>query len=284
MVDEERYRAALRQMRQARATAIAADRSWLTLAGLYWLQQGENSIGVAAENTIVLPQSAGVARAGSFFLADGEVSIQTMPESTLHVNGNAVTEQRLQDDMRGAPDLITLGELSMIVIRRGDRLGIRLYDNASPLRRAFTDLAWYPIDPIYRIEARFVPYDPPKVISYGNVLGDMLTEESPGAIEFTWQGENCRLDALPRGEKLFFNFRDGTNGESTYGAGRFLYTDGPSDGPSDGEGTVVVDFNLATNPYCAYTAYATCPLPPPQNRLPVRIEAGERRFPLPLTV
>jgi uncharacterized protein (DUF1684 family) len=108
------------------------------------------------------------------------------------------------------------------------------------------------------------------------VLGDTTVEQSPGAIEFTWDGVTCRLDALPRGDKLFFNFRDATNGSTTYGAGRFLYTDGPK------EGIVMVDFNQATNPYCAYTLYATCPLPPAQNQLSVRIAAGERKFPQPL--
>ena len=115
------------------------------------------------------------------------------------------------------------------------------------------------------------------------MLGDTIEEECPGAVEFTWQGVRCRLDALPRGDKLFFNFRDATNGATTYGAGRFLYTEGVKPSGVGKAGTVIVDFNRATNPYCAYTTYATCPLPPAQNRLPVRIEAGERTFLQPTT-
>ncbi|MCB0106584.1 MAG: DUF1684 domain-containing protein [Caldilineaceae bacterium] len=272
MTDEVYYEA-LTQMRRQRAEAIAADRSWLTLAGLYWLQPGENSFGAGHDNAIVLPANAGVAQAGAFSLADGTVTLHVAPDAPLQLNGHAAAEQALQHDLGAAPDLLTLGPLSMIVIKRGDRYGIRLYDSTNPRRQAFTGLDWYAIAPAYRIEARFVPYEPAKVIRYGTVLGDQMEEACPGAVHFTWQGVACRLDAQQRGAKLFFNFRDATNGDTTYGAGRFLYSDAPRDG------TVLLDFNLATNPYCAYTAYATCPLPPAQNRLPVRIEAGERQFP-----
>lgn len=278
---EEVYKAAMAEFRTKRAQAIAADRSWLTLAGLYWLQPGENRFGVAPDNAIVLPDHAGMATLGSFTLDDGQVTLHfasAQAAEAVQVNGQAVdcsaVEQPryLQDDMTAAPDWVAVGALSMIVIKRGTRCGIRLFDNTNPRRNAFTDLHWYPINPAYRIVAEFVPYEPAKTISYGNVLGDVVEEHSPGAVLFTWNGVPCRLDAQPRGDKLFFNFRDETNGDTTYGAGRFLTTDGPVNG------TVLLDFNLATNPYCAYTDYATCPLPPAQNRLAVRIEAGEQRF------
>ncbi|MEZ4675427.1 MAG: DUF1684 domain-containing protein [Caldilineaceae bacterium] len=279
MAIKETYQASMQKMRQERAAAIAADRSWLTLAGLYWLQPGDNAFGAATSNGLVLPNHAGTspAVAGRFNFVNGVTTLHAAPGVVLCVNGNPATTQELQPDAAGAPDLVTLASLTMVVIKRGARTGIRLYDDASPRRQAFTELDWFAVDPTYRIEARFEPYEPAKPITYGNVLGDMVTEECPGAVVFGWQGTECRLDALPRGDKLFFNFRDATNGESTYGAGRFLYTDAPQDG------VVVVDFNQATNPYCAYTPYGTCPLPPVQNRLPVRIEAGERNFSLPVT-
>jgi len=276
---EDAYFAALARMREERTAAIAADNSWLTLAGLYWLQPGENSFGRGPDNTIVLPASAGVTHAGTFILHDGEIRLRAQPDVPIAVSGQLLArsalqpERVLQHDMTGAPDRVTLGDLSMIVIKRGERYGIRLFDNGSPRRATFRGLNWYPVQPAYRITARFLPYEPAKPISYHNVLGDLIEVASPGAILFAWDGVACRLDAQPGGHKLFFNFRDATNGESTYGAGRFLYTDAPQ-----GDGTVLVDFNQATNPYCAYTDYATCPLPPLQNRLPVRIEAGEKKF------
>lgn len=279
---EEEYHRAMVQLRTERAAAIAADRSWLTLAGLYWLQPGENRFGTATENAIILPESAGIAHAGSFMLTDGVVKIAAATDALqqsisleingLPINGHSATEEPLQHDITASPDIVSLGKLSMIVIKRGDRYGIRLYDDASVRRQNFRDLDWYPVTSAYRVTARFIPYDPPKAIRYGNVLGDLLEEQCPGVVLFTLDGIECRLDAQPRGDKLFFNFRDATNGDTTYGAGRFLYADMPEDG------TVIVDFNQATNPYCAYTEYATCPLPPAQNRLPIRIEAGERQF------
>ncbi len=275
-IDDEPYVTTLQQLRRARAAAIAAERSWLALAGLLWLQPGDNSFGTGATNALVLPGTQGPEQAGTFTLANGVTTVHAAPGVALQVNGEPISERVLQHDMAGAPDVVTLGELSLIVIKRGERYGIRLYNNASPMRQAFTHLDWYEIDPAYRIEARFVTYEPARTIAYDNVLGDTTVEQSPGAIEFTWDGVTCRLDALPRGDKLFFNFRDATNGSTTYGAGRFLYTDGPK------EGIVIVDFNQATNPYCAYTLYATCPLPPAQNQLSVRIAAGERKFPQPL--
>lgn len=283
MAEEEKYWAAMEQMRHERAAALAANRGWLTLAGLYWLQPGANSFGTAPTNALLLPGTTGPAHAGTFTFTNGITTLHAEPGVMLQVNGEVVGESVLQDDMSGSPDLVTLGDFSMILIRRGERYGIRLYDNNSPIRQAFTGLDWYPVDPAYRLEAEFVPYEPARLISYSNVLGDTVEEECPGAVEFTWQGVRCRLDALPRGDKFFFNFRDGTNGSTTYGAGRFLYTEGVKKSGEGKAGTVIVDFNQATNPYCAYTTYATCPLPPTQNRLPVRIEAGERKFPQAIT-
>lgn len=272
MAETETYRAQLKAERRARAAAIAADDSWLTLAGLYWLQQGNNDFGTATTNALVVPTGTAPDHAGTFFF-DGEVvTVKAAQGVPLQVNGAVVVEQPVQHDMAGQPDKVTLDALTLIVIKRGERVGIRFFDNNSPRRQDFTDLNWYPIDPAYRLTARFVAYEPAKQITYGNVLGDQVEEPSPGYIAFSVNGVDCQLDALPRGNKLFFNFRDATNGETTYGAGRFLVTDGPQDG------IVTVDFNQATNPYCAYTDYATCPLPPAQNRLPVPISAGEQKF------
>ncbi|MCB0063097.1 MAG: DUF1684 domain-containing protein [Caldilineaceae bacterium] len=272
MAEDETYETMLQEERQARAAAIAADDSWLTLAGLYWLRKGENSFGTATTNALVLPTGTAADHVGAFLFSGDTVTLQATSDALLRVNGEPITTRELRHDMAGGPDRVTLGALTMIVIKRGARYGIRFFDNNSTRRQAFRGLSWYPVDPAYRIAAQFVAYEPAKPVTYGNVLGDEVTEPSPGYVAFSCNGIECRLDALPRGEKLFFNFRDATNGDTTYGAGRFLSTDGPQ------EGVVIVDFNQATNPYCAYTDFATCPLPPAQNRLPVRIEAGEQKF------
>jgi uncharacterized protein (DUF1684 family) len=178
----------------------------------------------------------------------------------------------LKPDKSGAPDYLHLGDLTMLVLQRGDRYAIRLYDKHHPARAAFSGLRWYPVQPAYRVAAEFIPYDPPRQMQVVEVTGYRYEAPNPGYARFTWAGQAARLDAEARGNRLFFNFGDRTNGDVTYGAGRFLYADAPQNGQ------VVLDFNLATNPYCAYTPYATCPLPPRENRLPFRIEAGEMSY------
>ena len=272
-IDREKYQAELEQQRAERATALLGDRSWLTLAGLYWLTPGKNYFGKAAENTISLPGDALPDQAGVLDFDGEQVTVTATPGVTLTVNGVAVTHQRLADDLDPTPDYLSVGELTMVILRRGARFGVRMWDRSNPARQQFPGLRWYEINPAYRLEATFVPYDPPKALRYANMIGDTVDSTTPGRVCFVWAGEEYFLDAEGRGEGLFFNFRDTTNGAATYGSGRFLYTTGPKDG------VVILDFNQATNPYCAYTDYAVCPLPPAQNRLPFAVEAGEMNFP-----
>ncbi|RIK35804.1 MAG: DUF1684 domain-containing protein [Chloroflexi bacterium] len=267
------YEESILAERRRREEMLLEDRSWLTLAGLYWLQPGENRFGQSPENDIVLPGDETPARAGSFYLEDEQTTLAVAPGVSITHNGQTVTHLVMKPDSTGEPDFIELGDLTMVLLQRGQRFGIRLWDKASPVRQAFTRLRWYPIHPEYRITAQFVAYDPPRLLPIADVLGDETLRPSPGYVHFIWQGQECRLEAEARGDRLFFNFRDLTNDDTTYGAGRFLYAEPPAGG------IAILDFNLATNPYCAYTDYATCPLPPAQNRLPVRIEAGEMRFP-----
>jgi uncharacterized protein (DUF1684 family) len=158
------------------------------------------------------------------------------------------------------------------VIERGNRYGIRLKDKNSELRKAFTGLKYFPPLEEYRVKARFVPYDPPKMIPVPNILGQVDEEPSPGYVVFMLNGRECRLDPVTEGDSLFFIFKDLTSGKETYPPGRFLNTEMPQNGE------VVLDFNQAYNPPCAFTPYATCPLPPEQNKLPIAIEAGELRY------
>lgn len=271
------YTDGIAEMRQKRAEALCADWSWLTLAGLYWLREGENSFGVDLSNDIVLPNPEAPAFAGSFILNGDQVRLRVADGVSVTCNGKAVTSLHMRPDMSDTPDFVTLGDMTMVYIPRGVRHGIRLYDVTNPARRNFQGLNWFAVKPTYRLTAHYTPYSPPKPITIMNVLGDAQEAYSPGYVEFELGGKLHRLDAEDRNTSLFFNFGDLTNRHTTYGAGRFLSTGLPDKGLLQ-PGQLVLDFNLATNPYCAYTPYATCPLPPPANHLDIAIEAGEMRF------
>ena len=198
------------------------------------------------------------------------------PAVEITAAGVPVTSLDLKDDTEDrGPTILKFGTLLLNVIKRGDRVGVRVKDSDSRTRREFKGLEYYPIDPKWRIEARFEPYQPPKIIPITNVLSMTDDETSPGALVFEVGGTTYRVDPiLEKGETdLFVIIADGTTGKETYGAGRYLYVS-----PPDKSGKVVIDFNKAYSPPCAFTNYATCPLPPPQNRLPFRIEAGEKKY------
>jgi uncharacterized protein (DUF1684 family) len=273
---DESYRGEIRTWREDREARLRADGGWLTVAGLFWLKDGWNTFGSGASCDIVLPEGSAPALAGAFDLAKGRTSVTLEPGVPGSIGSRPVTgPTELRPDSSGSPDALELGRLSLHVIERGGRLGIRLKDRESQLRRDFTCLTWFPIDERSRVLARFVPYDPPKALEVPNVLGRSENMSSPGRAEFTIDGTPLHLDGVleePDAAELFFIFRDQTSGNETYGAGRFLHADLPKDGE------LILDFNKAYNPPCAFTPYATCPLPPPQNRLPVRIEAGEKAY------
>lgn len=270
--ETQRYDQEIAQWRQKYEADLKKDNGWLTLAGLFWLKEGANTLGSGAGNHIVLPPAARE-RAGVFQFHDGKTLVIVERGVNATVNGKpVVAETALHPDTSGRGDRITLGRLSMAVIQRGRRFGIRVWDNDSESRRHFKGVRWFPVNEDYRITAQFTSYVKPKNISILNVLGDTETSPSPGFAIFQVGGQQCRLEPVLEGNELFFIFKDGTSGKETYPAGRFLYSDLPKDGK------VALDFNKAHNPPCAFTDYTTCPLPPPQNRLPVRIEAGERNY------
>lgn len=248
----------LRQWRERREASLKADGGWLTVAGLFWLREGANAFGTGADNAIVLPEGSAPERAGVFELRAGEVT--------------AVLDGRRQALRPDAADVLTLGRLKLSVIQRGGRYGIRLRDSDSALRRDFKGLRWFPPDTGYRVTARFIAQ--PRTLRIVNVLGQSEERRSPGYAEFTLEGRTLQLHPVADrpGDPLFFIFRDRTSGRETYGGGRFLYTEPPKDG------AVTLDFNRAYNPPCAFTPYSTCPLPPRENRLPVRIAAGEQAY------
>ena len=268
------YRASIAQWQHEREARLKADDGWLTLAGLSWLKEGFNTFGSDPGNRIVLPTGSAAGRAGVFEFHGGKTVIRMEGGAHATLAGKTVTTQELRPDQPGPADVVALGDLTLQVIERGGRYGIRVKDKNSKVRKEFAGLKSFPVNEAWRVEARFVPYTPPKVLAIPTVLGDVEKSPSPGYAAFTLHGHEYRLDPIldDDGHSLFFIFRDLTTGKETYPAGRFLDADPPKDGK------VVLDFNKAYNPPCAFTPYATCPLPPPQNALALRIEAGELRY------
>lgn len=272
-VDPNAYKKEIEQWRARRLADLTSENGWLTLIGLFWLKQGNNTFGSDQANDIVLPKEKLPARAGVFSLANGVVTFETSLANTFMVDGRPVTSLQLKSDADDNPTVLTVGSVTFQIIKRNDKLGLRVKDKNNPDRTNFAGLENYPANLKWRLEARFEPYNPPRPLPILNVLGMESDEPSPGAIVFEVDGKSYRLDAVSeKGEPRFFMiFADDTRGKETYGAGRYLYVD-----PPDANGRVVIDFNKAYSPPCAFTNYATCPLPPRQNVLPIAIEAGEK--------
>jgi uncharacterized protein len=271
---EPDYKGQIEAWRQKREERLKADGGWLTVAGLYWLVEGENRFGTAADNQVVLPEGSAPAHAGVFERKGGSFTLKLEPGVEGTVGGKPVSGPiSMKTDASGEPDTLALGKrLQMFVIQRGDKYGIRLKDMESPMRKEFKGLKWFPVDEKWRFTARFEAYDPPHSLDIPNILGQVEKMSCPGAVVFTVDGHEQRLEPViedPNDPSLFFIFRDETAGHETYPAGRFVYAEMPKDGQ------VLLDFNKAYTPPCGFTPYATCPLPPPQNRMALRVEAGE---------
>lgn len=266
------YRAEIEQWRKVREAGLKADDGWLTVAGLFWLRHGDNTVGTDPASDIVLPKGSAPAKVGEFDFHDGITSFEAAPGVSVFVDGQPATSGVLKPDSSGSLDVLGVNDLTMFVIERGERYAIRLKDKNSPRRKAFTGLKYFPVKEEYRVVAKFVPYAPPKSIPIPNILGQVEQTPSPGYVVFTLNGHECRLDPITEGDSLFFIFKDLTSGHETYPPGRFLNTAMPKNGQ------VILDFNKAYNPPCTFTPFATCPLPPEENKLAIAIEAGELRY------
>ncbi len=275
---QDSYEKTLQKWRAEREAKLKADDGWLTVSGLFWLREGQNEFGSGPVNDFVLPPGSAPDKLGSFELSNGKVTLHVAEGAVVTANGTPVRELELHSDWADAagkakkPDVIQAGDLSFLLLKRGERWGIRLKDKNSAARRDFTGLRWYPARKSYRITADFLPYEQPREILITNIIGDTEKYKSPGLLKFTLNGQEHTLEPVNSGGRLFIIFRDLTSNKTTYGASRFLYADQPQDGK------VTLDFNQAINPPCAFTNYATCPLPPKQNRLKVAIEAGELTY------
>jgi uncharacterized protein (DUF1684 family) len=266
-ISPDEHRAQVEAWRAAREARLRTREGWLALVGLFWLTPGENHVGAHPSSQVVLHGHGIPPRVGSIWLEDGHARF--VPH-----DGVDLPEAVLRDDLKGDPTLLELGSVCFHLIKRGERFGVRVRDGAAPVMASFAGLEHFPIDPSWRVTARLEPAAAESTIEIEDITGDLRRDTTPGWVAFERDGQTWRIAALPgedEGKTLWLIFGDGTNGGETYGGGRFLYT-----GPLAADGSVVVDFNLAYNPPCVFSPYATCPLPPSQNRLDLRIEAGEK--------
>jgi uncharacterized protein len=264
------YRAGIERQWAARDDRLRDPMGWLSLVGLWWLQPGTQGFGAAPGNEIVLAAGDLPDELGTLELVDDRVELHPASPA-LTLDGEPATQTALRADVDGEPSLLAAGSLRMHVIRRGDRFALRVRDVAAPAVAAFTGLERFPLDPSWRLVGRLERAEG-RTIEIVDVTGMVAADATPGTVHFERNGERFGIDALEADEDgtLWLIFGDATNGRETYGGGRYLYTE-----PVDADDRVVADFNLAYNPPCVFSSYATCPLPPAQNRLRVRIEAGE---------
>jgi uncharacterized protein len=248
-------------------------KEYVPLAGLFALKTGPNSAGSAASNAIVLPKTA-PAIVGRFVLAGKNVRFEPQPGATVTVKGQRVTTGvALKSDIADAPDELMVGDIALWVHLSGDRPTIRMRDPNGETARSFRGFQWFPIEDQFRVTGRFIKDPAPHEVKAPNQLGDEDTMQTEGVVEFTLGGQTVRLRPMTtRPKRFWYIFRDGTSGKETYETARFLYSDLRDDG------TTVLDFNEAYNPPCAFNPYTTCPIPLPENRLKVRIPAGEKAY------
>jgi uncharacterized protein (DUF1684 family) len=273
--DDDAYAKEIAKWRAERVEEVSGENGWLGLVGLFWLHDGENKLGSDSTNDIVLPPDRAPRFAGSLWLNKEVVRLEAKPESGLTNEGLPAGSLVLHSDADGKPTQLKIGSLTLFVIKRGDKLGLRVRDKRHPARSHFSGLDYFPIDVKWKLKVKFEPHVPPKVIPIVNVLGMVDSMPSPGALVFEVYAKSYRLETVTeKGSKqLFIIFADRTTGKETYGAGRYLYAEPPGT-----DGQVILDFNKAYNPPCAFTKFATCPLPPRQNRLALRVDAGEKKY------
>ena len=271
------YQQQIQQWRAGRVEQLTAPTGWLSLIGLEWLKEGDNRVGTAADNDIVL--QAGPAHLGMVTLGkDGSLHIKLGRNSGATIDGKAIAESILIDDAHvtgdAVPTTVSFGNANFYVIDRDGRKALRVKDSDAETRKHFLGLDYFPIDPSWHIVADWVPFNPAHKMEIGSVIGTIDKVDVPGKAVFERDGHTYELMPYQEepGGDLFFVIADRTSGKETYGAARFM------DVPLPKDGKVILDFNLAYNPPCAFTPYATCPLAPPENRLDLRVTAGEEKY------
>lgn len=268
---ESAYRAEIEQWRTARVERLRQPEGWLSLVGLHWLTEGVQTVGRASDNDVAL--AVGPDRLGTLTLAEGRVRLALSPDVEARIGDSDSREAELIADSTGTPTVVRFGDASFVLIERSGRYGLRVRDPKAPTRTGFTGIEHYPIDADWRVAARFEPHPEGRTIEIASVINTLEPMANPGALVFEIAGEQHRLEAIDDGSgQYFIIFADRTNGRETYGPGRFVYVALPV------EGLTTLDFNRAYNPPCAFNAYSTCPLPPPENRLDLAVTAGEKKY------
>jgi uncharacterized protein (DUF1684 family) len=248
-------------------------RNWVTIEGLHFLKPGTQSAGSAPDNDVVLIPSL-PARLGSFTVAADEVTFDPDPGASIAINGEAATSAMvLADDGAEEPDVVEANGASVVVHRSGARVSLRVRDPNGERARTFQGFEWFPISRDYRVLGRFIPDATPRNLPVVNTFGDVDTYETEGVVEFTLNGDLLRLRPFTTEPgRFYFVFNDASSGDETYEAARFLYSDLQQDG------TTILDFNEAYNPPCSFNPFTTCPIPLPENRLPIKVLAGEKKY------
>ena len=268
---ETDYRQTIETWRDGMETQLRAENGWLTVVGLYWLKKGENTVGSAPNSDVVLPGSA-PAKLGVIEFDGAATVFRVKPGVEAQIDGVSGRSATLRDDHDDSgATLVSTGSVSFFIIKRGEQYAVRVKDAGHSARRSFKGRSWYPVDERYRVRATFRPHTSERSLDLETSAGTTTALANPGVVEFDLRGKHFRLEAFAANEgQVWLIFRDKTSGLTTYGAGRFLYAD------VNEAGIVDLDFNKAYHPPCAFTHFATCPLPPRQNVLPVSIRAGER--------
>ena len=267
------YFAEIEKWRADHQAELLKDDGWLTVAGLFWLKEGVNTVGAGSGFDIQLTDSFKQGKFGEIVFSKGKTTLNVASGVVATSGGKSISTIELgSDDNNGKPTRITVGSQTFYLIKREGRFAIRLKDTKNPPRADFAGLKWFPADASLRVTADLVPYAAPKDVNVANVLGGNFRYKSPGILKFKIRGQQYSLMPVIEDDHLFIIFRDLTSRTTTYGAGRYLYAAAAKDGK------VILDFNKAENPPCTFTAFATCPLPPQQNRLEVEIRAGEKRY------
>ncbi len=266
----EEYETEIMQWRNERVDVLKADNGYLSLIGLFWLEQGANTVGSDSTNNIVFPDGKSPANIGTYYWLGDTVRLIVNEEAEIKIEDSLVNTVLFY---KGHLPVLNYGSLAWYLIKRGDKVAIRLRDYEAEMRKSFPGFDYYPIDQKWRIEAEFEPYDPPMTFYVKNILGMDVEYKSPGKLRFKVDGKEFTLDIFDELGKNFLIIADETSGNGTYGSGRFFYVDDPDD-----NNKTLIDFNKAYNPPCAYNDFTTCPLPPPQNYLAISITAGEKDY------
>ena len=274
--DPVAYKKQIEDWQARRLARLTREDGWLTLAGLFWLREGKNSVGGDSTNAVILPSDKTPAKVGTIIRKGNALLFTATKGVTVTWKDSSITSIDLATDETDNPTILRCGSVMFYVIKRGDLLGVRIKDSQSETRLRFKGLDFFPIDPEYRFEAVFERYPTPTILHIPTQAGVTEEDSCPGALVFSHHGVTCRLDAvIEQGseDQLFIMFSDETSGKETYGPGRQVYAPLP-----DSAGHVILDFNQAYNWPCVFTVYATCPIPPRQNHLPFRVEAGEKMY------